>query len=94
MLGRHRTKGGWTDAMKTSAKPAAGAAPAWVYVHRASDAVDMANAAVRRTDLSPAAREELALEVAAMMGKLELLLSTLQRRDGRDSIARRRTGSA
>jgi len=80
--------------MKTSAKPAPGAMPAWVYLHRASDAVAMANTAVRQTELSPAAREDLALEVAAMMGRLELLLSTLRRPDGQDWIARRRTGRA
>ncbi len=80
--------------MNTSAKPAAGGAPAWVYLHRASDAVAMATAAVRRTELSPAAREELALEVAALMGRLELLLSTLRRRDDQESLRRRRAGSA
>ena len=80
--------------MNTSAKPASSGPPAWLYVHRAKDAAAMATAAVCHAELSPAAREELALEVAALMGRLELLLSTLRRRDGQDSIARRRTGSA
>jgi len=32
--------------------------------------------------------------VAALMGRLELLLSTLRRPDNQDSIPRRRAGSA
>ena len=43
--------------MNTSARPAAGGAPAWAYLHRASDAVAMATAAVRRTELTLAARD-------------------------------------
>jgi hypothetical protein len=64
-------------------------APAWVHLHRAGDAVAMAAAALPRTQLSPDAREEYALEVAALMGRLELLLSTLRRRDSQDLIRRR-----
>jgi hypothetical protein len=80
--------------MNTSPKPAACGAPMWVYLHRARDAVAMATAAAPRTELSPATREELALEVAALMGRLELLLSTLRRRDDQESLRRRRAGSA
>jgi hypothetical protein len=80
--------------MNTSAKPASSGAPAWLYVHRAKDAAAMATAAVCHAELSLAAREELALEVAALMGRPELLLSTLRRPDNQDSIPRRRAGSA
>ena len=65
-----------------------------MHLHRASDAVTMATAAVRRTERSPAAREELTLAVAALMGRLELLLSTLRRRDNQESLRRRRAGNA
>lgn len=46
-----------------------------------------------RSPLSTAAREELALEAAALMGKVELL-SALQRPHHQDSLRRRPTGSA
>jgi hypothetical protein len=62
--------------MAIPAKPAPSATPAWVHLHRARDAVAMAAAALRGTQLSPQASEEYALEVAALMGRLELLLST------------------
>ena len=45
----------------------------------------MAAAGLFRMQLSPEAREELALEVAARMGRLELLLSMLRRPDNQDS---------
>jgi hypothetical protein len=55
-------------------------------VHQAMDAVDMALAGLPRTQLSPAARDELALDVAALMGRLEWLLS-LVRREGSAAMA-------
>jgi hypothetical protein len=78
--------------MAMPAKPALNVAPAWVYLHRARDAVAMAAAALPRSQLSPEARQEYALEVAALMGRLELLLSTLWR-GNQDSIRRRRAGN-
>jgi hypothetical protein len=69
-----------TGAMAMPAKPASSAAPAWVYLRRARDAVAMAAAALPRTQLSAEAREEYTLEVATLMGRLDLLLVTLRQR--------------
>lgn len=79
--------------MSTSVKGASAAAPAWLHLHRASDAVSMATAELPRMQLSPQARQEFVLEVAALIGKVELLLSMLWRQDSQGSY-RRRTRSA
>jgi len=64
--------------MSISAKHASSAATAWLYLLRARDAVSTAAAALPMTHLSPEKREEFALEVAELIGKAELLLSTLR----------------
>jgi hypothetical protein len=58
-------------------------APAWLHLQRAREAVNMAAAELPRARLGPQARQQYALELAELMGKVELLLSTL-RRQARD----------
>jgi hypothetical protein len=66
--------------MSTSAKHASSMA-AWPYLCRAMDAVNMATVQFSRTQLSPEARQESASQVAALMGKAELLLSVVREGD-------------
>ena len=59
------------------------AALAWLDLQRAREAVNRAAAELPRAQFDPQARQQYALELAALMGKVELLLSTL-RRQGTD----------
>jgi hypothetical protein len=68
-------------------------APARIYLHRAADAVDTVIAELSGEPLNPEAREELALSAAALMGRLEVLLSTL-RQNGSPGPAPPLTGPA
>jgi len=63
---------------------------AWLHVQRAREAVNMAAAELPRTQLSPQARQQYALELAELMGKVELLLSMLRRQASNDPRVRRR----
>jgi hypothetical protein len=81
MLGGIRNEGWLTSTMNTSAKQASSAPAAWLYLHRAMDAVSMATAQLPGTHLSEPARQEFAAEVAALMGKAELLLSAVYEGD-------------
>jgi hypothetical protein len=65
------------------------AAPAWLYLQRAREAVNRAAAELPRTQFDPQARRQYALELAALMGEVELLLSTLQRQASDDPCVRR-----
>jgi hypothetical protein len=65
------------------------AAPAWLYLQRAKEAVNRAAAELPRTQLDPQATQQYALELAALMGKVELLLSTLRRQASDDPSVRR-----
>ena len=64
---------------------------AWLHLQRAREAVNMAAAELPRTQLGPQARQQYALELAELMGEVELLLSTLRRQAGDDPGARCRT---
>jgi hypothetical protein len=64
---------------------------AWLHLQRAREAVNMAAAELPRTQLSPQARQQYALELAELMGKVELLLSMLRRQASNDPRVRRRT---
>jgi hypothetical protein len=66
------------------------AAPAWLYLQRAREAVNRAAAELPRTQFDPQARRQYALELAALMGKVELLLSTLRHQASDDPGVRRR----
>ena len=66
------------------------AAPAWLHLQRAREAVNRAAAELSRTQLDPQARLQYTLELAALMGKIELLLSTLWRQGSDDPRVRRR----
>jgi hypothetical protein len=57
---------------------------AWLHLQRAREAVNMAAAELPRTQLSPQARQQYALELAELMGKVELLLSMLRRQASND----------
>jgi hypothetical protein len=58
-------------------------APSWrLYVCRAMDAVRTLSAGLPGMQLSPEAREELALQLAELMGRLDRLLSMLHKVDG------------
>jgi len=65
------------------------AAPAWLYLQRAREAVNKAAAELPRTQFDPQARRQYALELAALMGKVELLLSTLRHQASDDPRVRR-----
>jgi hypothetical protein len=67
--------------MNTSAKHVSSAPAAWLYLRRAMDAVSMATVQLPGAHLSAAAREDFAAEVAALMGRTELLLSAVYRDD-------------
>jgi hypothetical protein len=67
------------------------AVSAWLHLQRAREAVNMAAAELPRTQLSPQARQQYALELAELMGKVELLLSMLRRQASNDPRVRRRT---
>lgn len=62
-------------------------APAWLHLQRAREAVNMAAAELSRAELGPQARQQYALELAELMGKVELLLSTLRRQASDDPCA-------
>jgi hypothetical protein len=66
------------------------ATPAWLHLQHAREAVNMAAAELPRTQLGPQARQQYALELAELMGKVELLLSTLRRQASDDPCVRRR----
>jgi WhiB family transcriptional regulator, redox-sensing transcriptional regulator len=53
-------------------------APARLLLHHAGDELDAALAGIAGTRLSPQARDKIALEAAALMGRLEGLLSLLR----------------
>jgi hypothetical protein len=60
------------------------ATSAWLHLQRAREAVNMAAAELPRTQLGPRARQQYALELAELMGEVELLLSTLRRQASHD----------
>jgi hypothetical protein len=72
--------------MKTQVNRMQPAAPAWLYLQRAREAVNKAAAELPRTQFDPQARRQYALELAALMGKVELLLNTLQRQASDDPV--------
>lgn len=55
-----------------------------LHLRCADDAVDAAGAEVAQVRLSPQAQDELAAELAALMGKIERLLSALRHKGGQD----------
>jgi|HubBroStandDraft_4_1064222.scaffolds.fasta_scaffold123370_2 hypothetical protein len=69
------------------------ATAAWLHLQRAREAVNMAAAELPRTQLGPQARQQYALELAELMGKVELLLSMLRRQDSNETRVRRRTSA-
>jgi len=65
------------------------AAPAWLYLQRTREAVNRAAAELPRTQFDPQARRQYALELAALTGKVDLLLSTLRHQASDDPGVRR-----
>ena len=61
--------------------------PAWLYLARARGVVSILTAELPGMRLSPGTQEEFALEVAALMGELEQLLSVLRRSANRGVLA-------
>ena len=80
-------------AMKTQVNRTLLATPAWLHLQRAREAVNMAAAELPRTQLGPQATQQYALELADLMGKVELLLSTLRRQASNDPRVRHRTSA-
>ena len=69
------------------------ATPAWRHLQRAREAVNMAAAELPQAQLGPQASQQYALELAELMGKVELLLSMLLRQASTDPRVRRRTSA-
>jgi hypothetical protein len=67
--------------MSTYVERALGAPPSRLYARRAMDALETLSAGLPQTHLSKEAREEIALQVAELMGRLERLLSMLHQAD-------------
>ena len=63
--------------MGTDGLPACDPAPVQLKLRHAEEAVDAATALLAKSRLTSQARGECALDVAALMGKLERLLSML-----------------
>jgi hypothetical protein len=67
--------------MSTYLERALGAPSSRLYACRAMDALETLSAGLSQTHLSQEAREEIALQVAELMGQLERLLSMLDQAD-------------
>jgi hypothetical protein len=67
--------------MSINVERAVGAPSSRLYVCRAMDAVRTLSAGLPGMQLSPEAREELALQLAELMGRLDGLLSMLHKAD-------------
>ena len=79
--------------MNTQVNRTSLAAPAWLHLQRAREAVKMAAAKLPETQLDPQARQQYTLELAELMGQVESLLSTLRRQASDDPRVRRRTSA-
>ena len=79
--------------MDTQVNRTALAAPAWLYLQRAREAVKMAAAKLPQTQLDQQARQQYTLELAELMGQVESLLSTLRRQASDDPRVHRRTSA-
>ena len=93
MLGAYRTRVVGIYEMNTQVNHTPLATPAWLHLQRAREAVNMAAAELPQTRFGPQARRQYALELAELMGQVELLLSTLRRQASDDSRVRRRTSA-
>jgi hypothetical protein len=81
--------------MSTYVERALGAPPSRLYARRAMDALETLSAGLSQSHLSQEVREELALQVAELLARLERLLSMLhQADDGADGLRRRAADTA
>ena len=89
MLGAHGTKGDWDTRDEYPGKSHAARRTRVAVLAARQGSGEQGGAELPRTQFDPQARRQYSLELAALMGKVELLLSTLRHQASDDPGVRR-----